>query len=116
MESRSLTNGTGAAYLLRQSRWERQTVCRGNVELCIPEFKNESSSDRCKHLPDDFAVLLPERRGTTPCAYSLLVGLHRTEVYLPGIDRKASMIRLTEEWPTVCEGRPKIVVVSVIRT
>src|SRR5215472_7608945 len=30
-----------------------------------------------KHLPDDFAVLLPERRRITPCAYGLLVGLHQ---------------------------------------
>jgi hypothetical protein len=33
--------------------------------------------DRRKHLPDDFAVFLPERRGITPYAYSLLVGLHQ---------------------------------------
>src|SRR5215472_7837926 len=34
---------------------------------------------RRKHLPDDFAVLLPERRRIAPCAYALLAGLHQQE-------------------------------------
>jgi hypothetical protein len=38
---------------------------------------DKSLRDRRKHLPDDFAVLLPEQRGSTTCGYNLLVGLHR---------------------------------------
>jgi hypothetical protein len=63
---------------------------RSNIQNCVPTANepilDKSLRDRRKHLPDDFAVLLPERRGITPCAYNPLVGLHRTEVYLPGID------------------------------
>jgi hypothetical protein len=120
--------------------WEWQTVCRGDVALCIPEPKmvcrstsgfhhlrrridpedlafgadqgsygqcwlsrtrsniqncvpaanqpilDKSLRDRRKHLPDDFAVLLPERRGITPYAYNLLVGLHRQKYTYRAID------------------------------
>jgi hypothetical protein len=54
---------------------------RGNVQNCVPTANqpilDKSLRDRRKHLLDDFAVLLPEWRGSTPCAYNLLVGLHR---------------------------------------
>ena len=120
--------------------WEWQTVCRGDVELCIPEPKmicrstsrfhhlrrridpeglpfgadqgsngqcwlsgtrsniqncvpaanrpifDKSLRDRRKHLPDDFAVLFPERRGITPYAYNLLVGLHQQKYTYRAVD------------------------------
>src|SRR5690348_10645022 len=51
-----------------------------NIQNCVSAANrpmvDESFGDRGKHLPDDFAVLLPERRGSTPSAYHLLVGLH----------------------------------------
>src|SRR5215813_10086281 len=39
----------------------------------------KGSRDRRKHLPDDFAVLLPERSGIAPSVYDVLVGLHEHE-------------------------------------
>jgi hypothetical protein len=42
--------------------------------------------DRRKHLPDDFAVLLPEPRGITPYAYNLLVGLHQQKYTYQAVD------------------------------
>ena len=54
---------------------------RSNIQNCVPTANqpilDKSLRDRRKHLPDDFAVFLPERRGITPYAYSLLVGLHQ---------------------------------------
>src|SRR6266702_5732405 len=120
-----------AYYRINCIGWERQMVCRGDVELCIPELRmvcrstsgfhhlrrridpedlafgadqgsygqcrlsgtrsniqncmptanqpilDKSLCDRRKHLPDDFAVFLPERRGITPYAYKFLVRLHQ---------------------------------------
>src|SRR5437870_13321901 len=51
-----------------------------NIQNCMPtanqRILDKSLRDRRKHLPDDFAVLLPERRGITPCGYNFLVRLH----------------------------------------
>jgi hypothetical protein len=60
---------------------------RSNIQNCVPTgnqpILNKSMCDRRKHLPRNFAVLLPERRGVTPCAYSLLVWLHQEEYTQP---------------------------------
>ena len=52
-----------------------------DIQNCVPSANqpvvDQSLRDRRKHLSDDFAVLLPERSGSTPCAYNLLVGLHQ---------------------------------------
>src|ERR1700756_546226 len=54
---------------------------RSNIQNCVPAANqpilDKSLRDRRKHLPNDFAMLLPERRGITPSAYNLLVGLHQ---------------------------------------
>jgi hypothetical protein len=47
---------------------------------------DKSLRDRRKHLPDDFAVLLPERRGITPYANNLLIGLHKQKYTYRAID------------------------------
>ena len=43
---------------------------RSNIQNCLPTANpsifDQSLRYRLEHLPDDFAVLLPERRGTTP--------------------------------------------------
>ena len=47
---------------------------RSNIQNCVPAANrpifDKSLRDRRKHLPDDFAVLFPERRGITPYAYT----------------------------------------------
>jgi hypothetical protein len=57
------------------------------IQNCVPTgnqpILNKSMCDRRKHLPRNFAVLLPERRGITPCAYYLLVWLHQEEYTQP---------------------------------
>ena len=54
-----------------------------NIQNCVPAANqpalDQSLRDRRKHLPDDFAVLLPERRGSTPCADNFLIGLHHSK-------------------------------------
>ena len=66
----------------------RLSGTRSNIQNGVPTANqpilDKGLRDRRKHLPDDFAVLLPEWRGITPSAYNLLVGLHSAEVYLPG--------------------------------
>jgi hypothetical protein len=142
-----------AYYCIKRIGWERQTVCRSDVELCIPEPKmvcrsmsgfhhlrrridpadlafgadqvsygqgwlsgtrsniqncvptanqpilDKSLGDRRKHLPDDFAVLLPERGGITPCAYNLLVGLHQQKYTYQAVDGAFGQ----NPSPTICK-------------
>src|SRR5437868_15399649 len=45
----------------------------------------KSFGDWRKHLPDDFAVLLPERCGTGPAVHDLVVGLHEEKYNRPGV-------------------------------
>jgi DNA-binding transcriptional MerR regulator len=42
-----------------------------------PRILDQSLRNWRKHLPDDFAVFLPEGRRITPCVYNLVVGLHQ---------------------------------------
>src|ERR1700675_69327 len=132
---------TEAAYdCIKSIGWERQTVCRGDGELYIPDPKlvcrstsrfhhlrhgidpedlafganqgryrqgwlsrtgsniqncvptanqpilDKSLRDWRKHLPDDFAVFLPERRGITPYADNLLVRLHQQKYTYQAVD------------------------------
>ncbi len=63
---------------------------RSNIQNCVPTANqpilDKSLRDRRKHLPDDFAVFLPERRGITPYTYSLLVGLHQPKYTYWAVD------------------------------
>ena len=51
-----------------------------NIENCVSAANqpilDKGRRDRRKHLPDDFAVFLPERSGNTPSADDVLAGLH----------------------------------------
>jgi hypothetical protein len=58
---------------------------------------DKSLRDRRKHLPDDFAVLLPERRGITPYAYNFLVGLHPQKYTYQAVDGAFGSYRIREE-------------------
>ena len=62
---------------------------RSNIQNCVPTANqpilDKSLRDWRKHLPDDFAVILPEGRGITPYVYNLVVGLRRQKyTYLGG--------------------------------
>jgi hypothetical protein len=65
----------------------RLSGSRGNIQNCVPtpnqSILDKGLRDRRKHLPDDFAVFLPERRGFTPCSCDLLIGLHHPKYILP---------------------------------
>jgi hypothetical protein len=63
---------------------------------------DKSLRDWRKHLPDDFAVLLPERRGITPCAYNLLVGLHQQKYTYRAVDGETGRNRITSRLQTIC--------------
>ncbi len=147
---------TEAAYhCIERVGWERQTVCRGNIKLRIPEPKmvcrstsgfdhlrhridpedlafgaDQGSNGQCrfsrtrsniqycvptdnqpildkrlrdwrKHLPDDFAVLLPEPRGITPCAYDLLVGSHQQKYTYRAVDGVFRNYRIASGLPFI---------------
>jgi hypothetical protein len=68
----------------------RLSGARSDIQNCLASadqrLLNQSLRNWRKHLPDDFAVLLPEGRGITPCAYNLLVGLHQQKYTYPAID------------------------------
>src|SRR5262249_36918779 len=52
-----------------------------NVQDCVSDLNrrvvDKCLRDRREHLPDDFAVFLPERCGRTPCADDRLLSIHR---------------------------------------
>src|SRR5215472_15356837 len=76
----------------------------------------KGSRDRCKHLPDDFAVLLPDRSGTAPSVQDVLVGLHEHEYTVrkritanPSLWRARSQGRDADSsltWTWFPDGRP----------
>ena len=74
---------------------------RSNVQNRVPtanqSILDKSLRDRREHLPDDFAVLLPERRGITPSVYNLLVGLHHQKYTCRVIDAHAEVIHIRLE-------------------
>ena len=68
----------------------RLSGTRSNIQNCVPTANqpvlDKGFRDRRKHLPDDFAVLLPERRGIAPSAYGFLVGLHQQKYTCRAVD------------------------------
>jgi hypothetical protein len=68
----------------------RLSGTRSNIQNYVPTANqpilDKSVRDWRKHLPDDFAVLLLERRGITPYAYYLLVGLHPQKYTYRAVD------------------------------
>jgi hypothetical protein len=66
-----------------------------------PRILDESLRNWRKHLPDDFAVFLPEGRGITPCVYNLVVGLHQQKYTYRTLGRQCSF-----QWAGVSTPRP----------
>jgi hypothetical protein len=61
-----------------QARFSRtRTNIQNGVPITNQPILDKCLRDRRKHLADDLAVLLPERRHATPNIYSLLAGLHK---------------------------------------
>jgi hypothetical protein len=50
-----------------------------------PRILDESLRNWREHLPDDFAVFLPEGRRITPCVYNVVVGLHQQKYTYPAL-------------------------------
>jgi hypothetical protein len=54
-----------------------------NIQNCLSPgnqpILDQSMCDGRKHLPDGFAVFLPERSNIAPSVYDVLVELHETE-------------------------------------
>jgi len=59
-----------------------------NIENCVSAANqpilDKGRRDRRKHLPDDFAVFLPERSGNTPSVDDVLAGLHEQKYTFRG--------------------------------
>jgi hypothetical protein len=59
-----------------------------------PRILDESLRNRRKHLPDDFAVFLPEGRRIAPCVYNLGVGLHQQKYTYRTLGGQPSLQRI----------------------
>src|SRR6266705_2806167 len=69
---------------------------RSNIQNCVSTANqpilDESLRDRRKHLPDNFAVLLPQPRGATPSVNNRLAGLHQRKYSYRSVDGASELI------------------------
>ena len=80
---------------------------RSNIKNCMSaanqRILDQSLRDRRKHLPDRFAMLLPERRSAAPSVDHSLVALHRRKYSSGRITRNldSSVAPIVFSWPTI---------------